>query len=299
MTDSADVRLDVHTIGNTLRVNIHAGRYQEFGAQLALQLEELLDRVEADPEVRAVVFTSAHAERFISHADVKWLQEGGAQYLARQQATSGPSQTDPNYVGLDRLHGLFLRMNSLGVVFIAALEGHALGLGAEFAWACDLRVMSDGDAFIGQPEILLGIMPGGGGTQRLSRLVGVHSALVAILDGRPLTPAQALAMGAVDAVVPRSDVVDKALALADQLARRHKPSIGAVKRAVYFGSSLPLQDGIKLEAREFLGLDVSPEGQTLMLAYQSGTNALSDLPLYVGNYYESALAAGQMPKTYG
>lgn len=298
MTDDTSVRLDIQAHGNTLHARIHAGPYQEFGAVLALLIEALLDRVEQDPDIRAVVFSSAHASRFISHADVKWLQEGGAQYVARQQATTPPPAPPADYVGLDRLHGLLLRMNSLGVVFIAALEGHALGLGAEFAWACDLRVMASKDAFIGQPEVLLGIMPGGGGSQRLPRLVGTHKALVAILDGRPLTSAQALEMGAVDAVVPKSDVVAKALALADYLARRHKPSIGAIKRAVYFGSSLPLQDGIKLEAKEFLTLDVSPEGQKRMLAYRAGTDLLGDLPLYVADQYETALKAGRTAKSY-
>lgn len=298
MTDDTSVRLDIQAHGNTLHARIHSGPYQEFGAALALLIEALLDRVEQDPDIRAVVFSSAHASRFISHADVKWLQEGGAQYVARQQAATPPPAPPADYVGLDRLHGLLLRMNSLGVVFIAALEGHALGLGAEFAWACDLRVMASEDAFIGQPEVLLGIMPGGGGSQRLPRLVGTHKALVAILDGRPLTAAQALEMGAVDAVVPKADVVAKALELADYLGRRHKPSIGAIKRAVYFGSSLPLQDGIKLEAKEFLTLDVSPEGQKLMLAYQAGTDLLGDLPLYVAGQYETALEDGRTAKSY-
>jgi len=96
---------------------------------------------------------------------------------------------------LDRLHATFMKMNASGVIFVAALNGSALGLGAEFAWACDLRVMADGDYCIGQPEVLLGIMPGGGGSQRLPRLIGTHKALVAILEGKPFTPAQALANG--------------------------------------------------------------------------------------------------------
>src|SRR6185503_7263735 len=82
---------------------------------------------------------------------------------------------------LDRLHATFLKMNASGVIFVAALNGSALGLGAEFAWACDLRIMADADYVIGQPEVLLGIMPGGGGSQRLPRLIGTHKALVAIL----------------------------------------------------------------------------------------------------------------------
>jgi enoyl-CoA hydratase len=154
-----------------------------FGADIANQLEELVDRVESDPNIHAVVFTGAHPERFVSHADVAWLQEGGAAVppLGRRGASAvvriaksvgrtcvleplvrrtplGP------VVQLTGLHETFLRMNRSGVIFVAALNGSALGLGAEFAWANDLRVMADGDFVIGQPEVLLGIMPGGGGS---------------------------------------------------------------------------------------------------------------------------------------
>jgi enoyl-CoA hydratase/carnithine racemase len=111
-------------------------------------------------------------------------------------------------------------MNGSGVIFVAALNGSALGLGAEFAWACDLRVMADGDFFIGQPEVLLGIMPGGGGTQRLTRLIGTHRSLVAILEGMPFRPAEALPNGAVDEVVPPDEVVARATKLAEHFGSR-------------------------------------------------------------------------------
>lgn len=295
---TSSIRFDTESHGACLLVRIHAGALQEFGAAVALQLEALLGRVEQDPGIRAVVFASAHATRFMSHADVRWLQEGGANFLAQRKAGTPPPPPPPDYVGLDRLHGLFLRMNSIGVVFVAAMEGMALGLGAEFCWACDLRVMAARDAFIGQPEILLGIMPGGGGSQRLTRLVGGHRALLAILDGAPLAPAHALQIGAVDAVVERDQVIAKALELAEYKARRSKAAIGAIKRAVYFGGSLPLEEGIKLETREFLGLDFSEQGQALMLAYMAGTGKFGELPLYVPGEYEAALERGSTPSAY-
>ena len=130
----------------------------------------------------------------------------------------------------------FLRMNRSGVIFVAALNGSALGLGAEFAWACDLRVMADGDFFIGQPEVLLGIIPGGGGTQRLTRLIGTHRSLVAILEGKPFTPAEALANGAVDEVVPQDEVIDagdrarRTLRLAVQGVGRGGQEVGVLRR---------------------------------------------------------------------
>ena len=294
MTDAAspaDV-LKITPDGATLVVEINGGPRQEFGEAVARAMEKFVAEVDQNPDVRAVVFTSAHPERFISHADVKWLQQGGAAAKERMALGDAAPAPDPDAFGLDRLHGLMLRMNASSVVFIAAIQGPALGLGAEFSWACDLRVMADADTFIGQPEVLLAIMPGGGGTQRLTRLIGPHKSLVAILDGKPFTPQEALTVGAVDAVVPRDQVIAKALTLAKRFATRHKASIGAIKRAVYFGGNLPLKDAVSLEAREFLGLDMSPEGQHRMLAYEADTSTLGDLPLYVGDRYQQALESG-------
>lgn len=287
----ADV-LKIQHSGAVLIVEINGGPRQEFGETVARALEKLVADVDQNPDIRAVIFTSAHPSRFISHADVKWLQEGGVRLKARLAAGASAPPPDPDAFGLDRLHGLFLKMNSANVVFIAALEGPALGLGAEFSWACDLRVMADADAFIGQPEVLLAIMPGGGGTQRLTRLVGPHRSLVAILDGKPFTPQQALEIGAVDAVVPRDQVIAKAETLAAHFATRHKASIGAIKRAVYFGGSMPLPDAVQLEAKEFLSLDMSPEGQRRMLAYEADTETLGDLPLYIDGVYQRAQSSG-------
>ena len=287
----ADV-LKIQQSGPTLIVEINGGPRQEFGEAVARAMEKLVAEVDQDPDIRAVVFTSAHPTRFISHADVQWLQEGGVRFKERMAAGASAPPPDPDAFGLDRLHGLMLKMNSANAVFIAALQGPALGLGAEFSWACDLRVMADADAFVGQPEVLLAIMPGGGGTQRLTRLIGPHRSLVAILDGKPFTPQQALELGAVDAVVPRDQVIAKAKALADHFATRHKASIGAIKRAVYFGGSMPLPDALQLETREFMGLDMAAEGQRRMLAYEADTSTLGDLPLYVGDGYVGALASG-------
>ena len=156
-------------------------------------------------------------------------------------------------VQMDRLHATFLRMNGSGVIFVAALNGSALGLGAEFAWACDLRIMADGDFFIGHPEVLLGINPGGGGTQRLTRLIGTHRSLVAILEGKPFTPAEALANGAVDEVVPRDEVVARATELAEHFGSRPKGAVAAIKRSVYFGGSKSLSEGLHVERRSVEG----------------------------------------------
>ena len=259
MTHQDNSHLEIEDRGAILIVRVDGGPHSLFGVDIANELDELVGRVDRDPSVHAVVFTGARPGRFVSHADVRWLQAEGAavpdlnrrgasavlrlargvdrarvpEPVLRRTPLRGAAQ-------LDRLHATFLRMNASGVIFVAALNGSALGLGAEFAWACDLRVMADGEFFIGQPEVLLGIMPGGGGSQRLTRLIGTHKSLVAILEGKPFTPAQALANGAVDDVVAPDEVVTRAAELAEYFGKRTKGSVEAIKRSVYFGGSMSL-----------------------------------------------------------
>lgn len=309
-----ETTLTVEDRGAVQVVRVDGGPHSLFGVQIADQLDELVNRVDRDPGVHAVVFTGSRPGRFVSHADVRWLQEEGAAVpeLGRRGASAvarlargvGRAQVPDSVLRrtplrgaaqLDRLHDTFLRMNASGVIFVAALNGSALGLGAEFAWACDLRVMADGDFFIGQPEVLLGINPGGGGTQRLTRLIGTHRSLVAILEGKPFTPAQALAYGAVDEVVATDEVVDRAVELAGYFGKRTKGAIQAIKRSVYFGGSMSLPEGLHVERTEFLGTDQSVEGQELMLRYLATTDATGELPLYDPDTYAQALELGQVP----
>ena len=314
MTDKKNNHLDIENRGSVLVVRVDGGPHSLFGIDVANELDEFVDRVDRDPSVHAVVFTGARPGRFVSHADVRWLQEGGAvkPKLGRRGASAAlrvargidraglpapvVDRTPLSGAGqLDRLHATFLKMNASGVIFVAALNGSALGLGAEFAWACDLRVMADGDYFIGQPEVLLGIMPGGGGSQRLPRLIGTHKALVAILEGKPFTPAQALANGAVDDVVAPEEVVTRATELAEYFGRRTKGSIEGIKRAVYFGGSMSLAEGLHVERTEFFPADQSEAGQQLMLQYLSDTESTGELPLYRPDTYAQALELGRVP----
>jgi enoyl-CoA hydratase/carnithine racemase len=186
-------------------------------------------------------------------------------------------------------------MNGSGNIFIAALNGSALGLGAEFAWACDLRVMADGDFFIGHPEVLLGINPGGGGTQRLTRLIGTHRSLVAILGGKAFTPAEALANGAVDELVPQDKVVARAAELGGYFGSRLKGAVAAIKRSVYFGGSMSLSEGLHVERTEFLIADQSKDAQDLMIDYLASTDSTGELPLYNPDTYARALKSGGVP----
>src|SRR4029453_592072 len=137
-----------------------------------------------------------------------------------------------------------------------------------------------------------GINPGGGGTQRLTRLIGTHRSLVAILEGKPFPPAEALANGAVDELVPQEKVVARAVELAEYLGSRPKGAVAAIKRSVYFGGSMLLSEGLHVERTEFLIADQSKEAQDLMIEYLATTDATGELPLYNRDTYARALDSG-------
>ncbi|MDQ4027641.1 MAG: enoyl-CoA hydratase/isomerase family protein [Actinomycetota bacterium] len=308
--------LEVDDRGSVLLVRVDGGKHGLFGLDIATQLDELVDRADADPDIHAVVFTGGRPDRFVSHADVRWLQEGGAEVpsvgrrgaaaiidtshkVSKARSLDAIARKTPLWGGVqvDRMHETFLKMNRSGVIYVAAINGSTLGLGAEFAWACDLRIMAAGDCFIGQPEVLLGIMPGGGGTQRLTRLIGAHRSLYAILDGKPFTPEQALAYGAVDEVVPQEEVVTRAMQLAEHFGGRVKGSVEAIKRAVYFGGSMSLEKGLRVEHVEFLGVAKSKEGQELMADYLETIDDDGELPFYDAEAYAQGIKTGRMPKS--
>ncbi|WP_307674606.1 enoyl-CoA hydratase/isomerase family protein [Streptomyces sp. V4I2] len=284
-----------------------------FDPEMSKQLKELVDRADRDPDIRAVVFTGTHPDRFLSHSDVRWLQKGGTGFppintrvakLATRTArlinrvpvvrTLAGMTRLKTLLQLDGFHATFLKMNASGTIFVAALNGSALAVGAELAFACDLRIMADGEHAIGLTEVLLALTPGGGGSQRLPRLIGTQQALLSILEGRPFTPAEALSLGVVDEVVPQEKVLARSIERAKYLSLRSKKSLGAIKRSIYFGSTLSLEDGLQFEHAEFLVRDQSKEAQGRMLAYIATTDATGELPLLNRETYTRALAAGRL-----
>jgi enoyl-CoA hydratase/carnithine racemase len=244
---------------------------------------------------------------------VRWLQEGGksipkvgGRIASAIAHTSKVARTVPPLavaasitplnggMQLDKLHDTFMRMNRSGIIFIAALNGSALGLGSEFALTNDVRIMADGDFFIGQPEVLLGINPGGGGTQRLTRLIGAHRALMMMLEGRPVPPAKALEIGYVDEVVPPEALLARSLEVAEYLGSRPRDTIAAIKRCVYFGGSMPLDEGLHLENAEFIMSAPSNTAQALMVEYLARTERDGDLPFYNPEILAETLARGSL-----
>ena len=267
---------------------------------MVVALGELAARADADRTVGAVVLTGAHESRFLAHYDVGEILSGAqagpsglspgviraslrATAAARRiRAAEGILAGSPlaGLVAVEQFMDVLLSIQHSAAVWIAAINGHAMGGGCELSLACDLRFMAEGDWRIGQPEILLGFPPGGGGTQRLTRLLGTSRALRICLEGMPMTSAQALEIGLIDRTVPPDELLDVAIAEAGRLGRRPKEAIGAVKRAVYEGGSRPLVEGLRLEASEFAAALSTPQAVSAMRSYVDTLERTGELPAY-------------------
>jgi enoyl-CoA hydratase len=158
------------------------------------------------------------------------------------------------------------RIKRIRTPLVAAVRGLALGGGCELAMACDMIVASD-DATFGQPEIRLGVMPGAGGTQRLTRAIGKAKAMELILTGRTIDAREAEAHGLVTSVVPAEATVDAALDLADRIAGMPPVAVLAAKEAVNQAFELPLEAGLQLERRNFFLLFASEDQREGMAAF--------------------------------
>jgi enoyl-CoA hydratase len=278
---------------------------------IVVALESLSIRAEVDPDVTGIVLTGSHPERFVAHYDVAELLAaasaspsvgaGAARAslaavgaLRRIRATRGALDRTPaaGLSAAERFGEVLLRLNSSGAVVVAALNGSAMGGGCELALACDVRLMADGPFSIGQPEILLGFPPGGGGTQRLTRLLGPAKALRLCLDGGPLDPRTAYEVGLVDEVVTPEKLLERALWVATRLAARPKAAIAAVKRAVYLGGSETLAGGLRRERAELMATITSADAKRAMASYVERFERTGELPGYDRDALEQALERG-------
>jgi enoyl-CoA hydratase/carnithine racemase len=199
----------------------------------ALQAE--LDRAAGRKALRCVVLTGQGTKAFCAGADLKERKTMGAEevqaFLAGLKAALRAIESSPK-------------------VFLAAVNGAALGGGCELALACDLRIAS-AEAEMGLPEVSLGIIPGGGGTQRLARAIGVARAKDLILTARRIRGEEAAALGLVSRAVPPERLREEALAWARQVARNAPVSLRQAKRAIDGGFALPLDEALDLEQRMY------------------------------------------------
>jgi enoyl-CoA hydratase/carnithine racemase len=255
--------------------------------EMVAELIELADSLEGDASIGAVVLTGATEGLFITHYDVEEILAGsetmdraiGAGVAdATLRAVGGLSRVPGGSVLVGRspasgvaelraIHDLFLRMGRMDKVFIAAINGPALGGGCEISLACDLRYMAAEAAGIGLPEMSLGFNPGAGGTQRLSHIVGPGRALEMMLEAKALEPQEALDVGLVHRVVPEADLLAEATATATRLSRRAPESVAGLKQAVLEGATRPLPQGLAIEQKWFLSTVSKPAARRAMRAY--------------------------------
>jgi enoyl-CoA hydratase len=215
------------------------------------QLEQALDRLERDSTLHVVILTGAGEKAFVAGADIAELK-GLSTQQGKRLARRGQR--------------LFSRFEDSRLITIAAVNGFALGGGLELAMACDIRVFSE-KAVVGLPEVTLGIIPGYGGTQRLTRLVGTGHALELIASGRKIDAGHAVAIGLANRAVPAESLMDSCKQLAREILANAPLAVSAAKRAVRCCVDARFQEGYFAEAEEFAALCTTQDATEGMTAF--------------------------------
>jgi enoyl-CoA hydratase len=218
-------------------------------SQTLLELVEGLERLDTDDACRCVVITGAGERAFAAGADIKEM--AGATPVSLTVANS---------------FARWERIRRIRKPIVAAVRGYALGGGCELAMACDMIIAAD-DAVFGQPEIKIGVIPGAGGTQRLTRAIGKARAMELILTGRNLGAREAEAYGLVTRTVARAEAVAAALDLAREIAALPPLAVIAAKEAVNRSFELPLEAGLEFERRNFFLLFATEDQKEGMAAF--------------------------------
>jgi enoyl-CoA hydratase/carnithine racemase len=218
-------------------------------AEVMEELAALLEGWDFDPEIRCIVIAGSD-DYFAAGADIKAMAE-----RTFEEVLTSPTKA------------FWSRLAAIQTPMIAAVSGYALGGGCELALACDMIVAHENAEF-GQPEILLGIIPGGGGTQRLARVMGKQRAMELVLTGRRIPAQEALAFGIVNKVAPASEWLEQAMELAAVVARRPPIAVRLGKQAVLAAEEGPLTAGLAHERRLFelaLATEDRAEGMSAFL----------------------------------
>lgn len=228
--------------------------------QLAVQILKALDAA-ARSGCKVAVLASDVPGYFLAH----W----SLQSIIDMQTAPDTADTRPPRPSL------FDVIETLPMIVIAANHGQAWGGGSELSWACDLRIAAE-SATYGQPEVALGLVPGGGGTTRLARLIGHSRCMAMILDARPIGAQEALAMGAINRVVPDAQLRAAAIEWATHLARWPAAALAACKRSLTQGRDLPLEAARRNESQIFAATARRQESLQLMRDVQAKYDAGAD-----------------------
>ncbi|MCQ4160484.1 enoyl-CoA hydratase [Roseomonas sp. GC11] len=210
--------------------------------QLTRELAEALRAFDADPAIAAIILTGSE-KAFAAGADIREMQ---------------PRSYPGTYLN-DFIGASWEAVLTVKKPVIAAVAGFALGGGCEVAMMCDILIAADNARF-GQPEITLGIIPGAGGSQRLTRAIGKAKAMEMVLTGRMMGAEEAERTGLVSRVVPLAELMPEALKIAEKIATLSAPAVAMAKEAVNAAFEMPLREGVRLERHMFLSL-FGTEGQ--------------------------------------
>jgi enoyl-CoA hydratase len=243
------VNLEVADTG-VATIRIDRPKLNPLNEQVSREIGECVDQAAVDDSVRAVVVWGGE-KVFAAGADIKQMEQQDAVRMFK-------------WIG--HFQDVFTRLERLPKVTVAAINGYALGGGCELALACDFRICAE-DSQLGQPEILLGVIPGAGGTQRLPRLVGISRAKDLIYSGRFVDAQEALAIGLVNKVVPAADVYSTATKWAERYARGPTVALMAAKQVIQNGVDSDMATGLLLERQAFAALFSSEDQRIGMEAF--------------------------------
>ena len=220
-----------------------------------LEFQDAIEAIRFDEDVRAAVLGSTSEKFFSSGYDVKALQEESADWIGYASQTSKET---------------IVKMRTKDTIFTAAVNGHCMGGGLEFALACDFRFVGDDDSYnVGVPEVQLGLIPGEAGTQLLPRYVGRSKAVKTMVTGETLSPQEGYEIGLFDEIHDPEKLEEKMLEFAHTLAEKPNKAIGHTKLAVNEGMELPLWDALAHERElqnQLLGSDIAEEGVNAFLS---------------------------------
>ena len=231
-------------------IRLDRPKMNALNVQVQEEIRAAATEAATDDSVRAVVVWGGERV-FAAGADIKEMADMSYADMVRR---SGPLQSALSAVA------------DIPKPVVAAVNGYALGGGCELALCADYRIAAE-DATLGQPEILLGVIPGAGGTQRLSRLVGPSKAKDIIFTGRFVPAEEALRIGLVDRVVPAAEVYDAAVAWAAQFAKGAALALRAAKEAIDHGLGVDLSTGLEIERQQFAALFATEDRTTGMRSF--------------------------------
>ena len=218
-------------------------------AQGLMEIHDFLDSLASNKKLRVLAFTGAGEDVFIRHYEVGELADSAEKNISKDKEAN---KTDNNSKKeLHSFHKMLLKMRDLDAIVIAGINGNTAGGGCEFSLGCDLRVMSSGDYFIGLPETGVGILPGGGGTQRLARLIGTSRALDLILHGKLILNTKAFEYGIINEILPKDSFIESLKEYCQVLAKRAPIALREVKKAIHKGIDLPLEEALLVEQEAF------------------------------------------------